>query len=391
MIKLRRLKIVKYRNVKPGTELHFDDQFNLILGQNGSGKTTLLALISAVCRGDFSELKNEEYDLEADTVLNGVTASLQVHHRRVHPSPGAGPPTGTTWDDGFVVASDPPQRSPPIPVGWWRPHPDKRLSGINFNVSPSLSDTYRFDESLGAFAAATGRAPELAAPATPPPASYEQEDLGEDGVVGTYAYTASSIHDLLRTHDHAAPIFHRRLEAADLELCRDLAEALGVTNCTIEPNYKERRIRADDLQFKFQGFAFEITRPDGTIIHHDRLSYGQKRLLAFFYYLACNPAVVIADELVNGLHHRWIETCMNAIGGRQAFLTSQNPLLFDHVEFESVEQVRARFITCILEQVDGREQMVWANMSEADATRFFEAYQAGIEHVGDILITRGMW
>jgi hypothetical protein len=30
-------------------------------------------------------------------------------------------------------------------------------------------------------------------------------------------------------------------------------------------------------------------------------------------------------------------------------------------------------------------------MSHQDATIFFEAYEVGIEHVGDILITRGLW
>ena len=100
---------------------------------------------------------------------------------------------------------------------------------------------------------------------------------------------------------------------------------------------------------------------------------------------------MIADELVNGLHHRWIDAAMTAMKGRQAFLTSQNPLLFDYVEFDSIERVRSSFVTCQLKLVEGREQMVWRNMTEQEARVFFEAYEVGIEHVGDILITRGLW
>jgi hypothetical protein len=104
-----------------------------------------------------------------------------------------------------------------------------------------------------------------------------------------------------------------------------------------------------------------------------------------------NRSIVIADELVNGLHHLWIKDSMEAIGDRQAFLTSQNPLLFEYVNFESIEQVQACFITCKSKLIDGAEQLVWQNMSHEHARSFFEAYQTGIESPGDILIIRGLW
>jgi hypothetical protein len=92
-------------------------------------------------------------------------------------------------------------------------------------------------------------------------------------------------------------------------------------------------------------------RRDASLISHERLSFGQKRLLAFLYYLEANPSVVVADELVDGLHHRWIEKCIEA----------------------------------------DRERMVWSNMTAYDAERFFEAYQVGIQHVSEILRTKGLW
>lgn len=391
MIKLKRLKILKYRNVRPGTELHFDDGVNLVLGQNASGKTTLLALISAVCREDFSHLKDEEYEFEAETATgpDGSSKILKVSHRRkpIGDEAAAGD-SPRRWDDHrelirIPATSSPRPRSAP---SWAGPGLPDLLASVD------CLDAYRFDESLGVFAAITGRMPEIGHIGVPPRASAELRANDEGDAQQDAVFVPPEIRTKLWDSGARNSIFSRPLTSADLKLCRDIADACGFHDVSVEPNFGERRMVGDDvLEFLVEGFTFEVTRPDGTIIHHDRLSYGQKRLLAFFYYLACNPSIVIADELVNGLHHRWIEACMTALGDRQAFLTSQNPLLFDYVEFDSVEQVRSRFITCRLEQVDGREQMVWQNMPEDDARRFFDAYQAGIEHIGDILITRGMW
>ena len=136
---------------------------------------------------------------------------------------------------------------------------------------------------------------------------------------------------------------------------------------------------------------FRFWWEDGTFITHERLSYGQKRLVAFFYYLACNPQIVIADELVNGLHHRWITAAIEAIGQRQAFLTSQNPLLLDYIPITSAAEVRRSFVLCRGEPRDGRPGWIWENMSEDDAQELFGAYGVGVEHVSEILQSRGLW
>jgi energy-coupling factor transporter ATP-binding protein EcfA2 len=130
---------------------------------------------------------------------------------------------------------------------------------------------------------------------------------------------------------------------------------------------------------------------DGSVIRHEDLSYGQKRLLAFYYYLAASPMTVIADELVDGLHHLWIDEAITAIGDRQAFLASQNPLLLDHLEFDSAEQVASTFITCRAERVGDDKRMSWSNMSTYDAERFFRAYEVDVQHVSEILLSKGLW
>jgi hypothetical protein len=143
-------------------------------------------------------------------------------------------------------------------------------------------------------------------------------------------------------------------------------------------------VRINNLLFRFWW-------KDGTLITHERLSYGQKRLVAFFYYLDCNPYTVIADELVNGLHHRWITASIDAIGQRQAFLTSQNPLLLDYVPITSAEEVQRSFVLCRSEPGAGRPGWVWENMTKEDAQDLFSAYGVGIEHVSEILQSRGLW
>ncbi len=118
------------------------------------------------------------------------------------------------------------------------------------------------------------------------------------------------------------------------------------------------------------------------------LSYGEKRLLSFLWHLACNPSVIIADELVNGFHHAWIERCVELIGTRQAFLASQNPLLLDCLPLASEEHVRGCFITC-RRNADG--QMSWTNLSAEEAADFYRSYERQTRYTHEILRSKGLW
>lgn len=134
---------------------------------------------------------------------------------------------------------------------------------------------------------------------------------------------------------------------------------------------------------------FYFSHRGGWKISEKMLSYGQKRMLAFMHYLATARSVVIADELVNGLHHRWIRACFEQLGQRQVFLTSQNPLLLDYLSFQSPEEVRSAFVLCRWEK--GPEQMVWENMSPEAAQDFFDSYKVGFQQVGELLQSKGLW
>ena len=124
-------------------------------------------------------------------------------------------------------------------------------------------------------------------------------------------------------------------------------------------------------------------------ISHTKLSFGQKRLLAYLYYLSCNTEIGIADELINGMHHEWIEHCLNeACANRQMFYTSQNPLLLDFLVFQSEAEVSERFVTCKWNEHDG---FVWGNFDARTGQEFYRLYKAGIQHVSDILRTKNWW
>lgn len=142
------------------------------------------------------------------------------------------------------------------------------------------------------------------------------------------------------------------------------------------------------MMYNFSGVSFYFNEKSGRGGTQILLSYGQKRLLSFLYYCSLVGCPVIADELVNGLHHDWIETAMSRVRGVQSFLTSQNPLLFDYITFSSADHASQSLVICKVEK-EGR--VVWRNMDEAESGAFFSAYDLGFEKIGEILRKQRLW
>jgi hypothetical protein len=127
------------------------------------------------------------------------------------------------------------------------------------------------------------------------------------------------------------------------------------------------------------------------MVRLEDLSFGEQRLFAYYYYLACSPQMLIADELSNGMHHEMVRGCIEAIGPRQAFLATQNPLLLDYLEFASLDAVRESFVLCSREPGEDREWMTMRQMSDDEGREFFGHYQAERSHVNEILRSLGLW
>ncbi|WP_437995258.1 AAA family ATPase [Sorangium sp. So ce185] len=435
MVKLKRLKIHRYRNVEP-CELIFSDRRNVLLGPNGAGKTTLLSLISKILRTNLSDpgdpfsieveltfpqgsligkIASREPEVDPAELLGLSTVVRAAHksayaarevldfdlvltlaaHRETVAIRGSGDTVTLQGADSSEEWSLDQFKSPPDLLAQIAIIATLKRDNNRIDLRPDLRNACRFDESLDAFHAFTAGQNET---------THSNSDLRP-------SILAIHFPRLATTHVHPArgvvPVgileglkiglpegaTDYSMNHEQLAFLSEVVRLLGLRSATAKLELIGKRLQtAPPAEYLELGnLKFWFTRRDGSIFQDQHLSYGQKRLLAFLYYLDANPSFVIADELVNGLHHAWIEECMTAIGDRQAFLTSQNPLLLDYLTFESAEQVKESFILC-RNQADGdRERMIWRNMTDDEADMFYRAYQVGIEHVGEILRTRGLW
>jgi energy-coupling factor transporter ATP-binding protein EcfA2 len=410
MLKLRRLRVERFRSLARGTELSFSDGINVVLGQNGTGKTTLLELISMVMRSDFSSVAKEEFEVEYELAASqGERTVVIVRNRRLaaeqaQTSVELGPredfqPTVEVLEGndrrellryegkhllrGGVSTEIPFNVPLPLSAGFL-------LTFVLFGLEAArgrtlmqyllqLSQAYRLDESLDLFRRITA-SEEL------PGYIFAGSNGWQPNSFASPFVPYSIIEQLKKAYQPTKPDY--ALKHDNLDFLSAIHELMGFSASELRVDVTERR---DPPTMQLGNLVFRFWWEDRSFITHEHLSYGQKRLLTFFYYLACNPQIVIADELVNGLHHRWITASLNAIGARQAFLTSQNPLLLDYVPITSAAEVQRSFVLCTGVARDGRPGWLWENMSEDDARELYAAYEVGIEHVSEILQSRGLW
>ncbi len=442
MIKLKRLKINRYRNVEP-CDLVFSDRFNILLGPNGAGKTTLLNLISKVLLTDLGDTsdpfsievelsftggilsgKIESFD-EATADPNDLLSILRMERPTIRRT---GQATQVPQFELRMSYAEPPSsititreaESAVVTIDG-TPMPRKRLRlrqfektallnhaalamsvasrGTYLELYAEIGNAARFDESLDLFRSITARLdnstiinfelrPRIICEdyRTNEQADTKRSALGFEGIIPS-GFLKVATRDLDKDTTDIS------FNEADLTFLSETCRLLGLRAATakLELIEKNAHPEAHDDIYEYGNLKFWFTRKDGSIFQDQHLSYGQKRLLTFLYYLEANPSIIIADELVNGLHHAWIKECMEAIGERQAFLTSQNPLLLDYLFFDSVQQVKESFILCRTEPIGNSEKMIWRNLTDDEAAMFYSAYKVGIEHVGEILRTRGLW
>lgn len=410
MLKLKRLRVERFRSLARGAELSFSDGINVVLGQNGTGKTTLLELVSMVVRSDFSSIAKEEFSIEYElSVADGESIIVSVRNERAtqelgqtsiefgareifKPSAevlrGADRYRMLRYDPAHGLSKvDEPELGPagmftPVEPGFLAFYlaSTRTFRQGFFRDLLQAGTAYRFDESLDLFKRLTGAGD-----------PFRNIFLAEHRWVPHPFFPPfvpdSIVQKLEKSYQPTKPDY--AMTHDDLSLLATLKDMMGFVASDLRVDLTEKR---DPAVVEIGKLVFRFWWQDGAFITHEHLSYGQKRLLMFFYYLACNSDIVIADELVNGLHHRWITTSTEAIGQRQAFLTSQNPLLLDYIPITSADEVRRSFVLCRAEpRVGERPGWIWENMSKEHAAELFSAYQVGVEHVSEILQSRGLW
>jgi hypothetical protein len=264
----------------------------------------------------------------------------------------------------------------------------QKLFGSILNMLVHLD---RFDEALGTFENLTNRG-----------FSVQLADGGRR-VVSALGIMPDSMENAIFAQLRNDPDLERiQVESDEVVFLREMVAIAGFKAATLRFDRVAREPIDDPkggLKQTYGRLAVLFRLPGGVEFDQTGLSYGQKRLLAFLYYLEMNLAIAIADELVNGLHHEWIRICLDKLETRQSFLTSQNPLLIDYLEFASKEDVCDHLIICDLASQgrrgpdparQGWSEFVWRKPSDNEADAFFDAYRAGVLHgTGAVVVTDG--
>lgn len=431
-MKLTRLKVHRYRDVAPGAELAFSPSFNLVLGQNGTGRTTLLELISTVLGADFSGLVHEELSLEYDLAFPGV--ALHVSVRNEERSAARTPEGAARGKRALLPLRSPdaatPGLVPSVEMVLLLEAPATRLvlradaSGMDCEVDGRPAYSQGMDWSLLGrslwvvlFIAAQhlerelkGRLKELLRRTFLLSPSRFDEALGTFEHIGDIRYgmevRGSEVFPLglmalpawmpgwLRARvEGGAPADVLELQHDDVPhgFLAKFVTLAGLAGGTLRVELLGKRSFEGGGRLELGRFGFRFTRRDGSALPQEQLGHGQKRLLSFLYYLDVNEDFAIADELASGLHPRWIEACVRELGERQAFLTSQNPLLFEYAPLWSTTGARAALILCAVELRDGRERRVWAHPAAEVAERLAGACRARAGSTGELLRAHGLW
>jgi energy-coupling factor transporter ATP-binding protein EcfA2 len=429
-MKLTKLKIHKYRDVAPGDELVFNPSLNLVLGENGTGRTMLLDLLSTVLASDFSGLIREEFSLEYDLAFPGMEIHVSVRNER--PSTEARGGHDSREDSALLRLRAPKARAGLVPLieavlqfeapasrlvmradasglaceldgksvysqsmHWsvmdrtvWvllfmtaqylEPEVKDRLKELlrrTFLLAPT-----RFDESLGMFERMGNIQYGM---------ELREGEVFPLNLMAVPTWLPGLLRERVERKALADVITIRHDEVERSFLAKFVALA-GFTAGTFRMELSDKRVQGGG-RLEFSRFGFDFTRRDGSVLTQEHLGFGQKRLLSFLYYLDLNEDFVIVDELANGLHPRAVEACLREIDDRQAFLTTQNPLLLEHVPLGSAEDVRSWLILCGAGLHLGHEQRVWSHPTEEAAAKLFRSFREGTTSLGALLRAQGLW
>lgn len=429
-MKLEWLEVLEFRHVTPGARMEFADGVNVIMGRNGTGKTNLLKLLGALTRWDVSALEKERFHVKYGAKAGELR--LEVELKNVPPRPRF------RMDDSEKIAD--------VTDGDWLVKVVARaptMNDLGQEFTPRRGDYWWGEQKLPPILPQPGIAQALIAASMTlvfPESSVLRVNLPDGfqnqafmrqifshrgrgridegleqfirmndggssdgfcpgGVVirwisysdGRLLTSPGELSSSLRTWLESANGDEDVLEADLAEVAPELvyaAQILGLSKLRFLIRRTERRVESEFTTDTMKGITFKAILPNGSEFDQDKLSFGQKRMLTFLWYAAANEhGPIIVDELANGLHHAWIQKCFEVIGDRQAFLSTQNPLILDFLDFTSAEHTARSMVRCEV----GERGWRWGNLNTEEAERLYRACQANFMHVSEILRSEGLW
>lgn len=436
------LTVRSHPRLRPGTCLHFSSGKNILLGQNGTGKTTLLDLIACACSSDFSSYESVQYDLNYQLRIGGLLVDVSVANQRTHTldrsreipdsfgalkfewrcrvgvtykgfalgvveyTPKGGQVSAAGGEPREADAMSPFERHSFIASALFELESsvtsDKKPEVISaaIEIATSSRNCYRFDEALNGFNKMVGR--ESTDNARFAIMKYVSENDTTTRYFPARAANvswriASKVAEEIAKWFKENPRDHMQLPSfylyrRDLAFLSTACEIMAFQDSRMEVKALSRDDKGDSPTWDIAPWRFEFLEGQRAFTH-DGLSFGQKRLLSLLYYVECSPGVVVADELVNGLHYHWIEGALDALSNSQSFLSSQNPLLLDHLEFGSADEVKSCFVICEKDQSPDRTsaEMCPRNLTDIEARLFYRKLQSDVQQVSEILEDMKLW
>lgn len=430
---LERIKVNQFRSVEPGTELCFSDGLHVVLGKNASGKSTLLDLIAASLSVEFDRFGFHDEPLDLEFTLRAgelcVEAKIKRALRYAEDSTtleeGQGRERSLREEGRYIIRRAPSGfkitvvlSSDDLPlrmvegVDAAQYGLDEQLGGRHQlpPLAPSLGGLYNlwFQGSLKAwdamatlvggeaFFTTTHDRPFRMSEGDELLRTFEENHLENDFVVLLGKSLQSQPYLL---PDRIFKALESTGSAIEVQLALEplliaFVREMGFTEArmVLGPPRVERHFGRD--VFAYSSAAFTFYR-DGRLVRRvDQLSYGQRRLFALGWYLACTRDSAILDEPANGLHESWIAFLVSQLHDRQVFLTSQNRELLDMLPFSTETELSRGFVLCESQaQPGGGEPTLhWRGLREDESALMIKALRASrVDLITDLLRALDLW
>ena len=428
-MRFRYLDIKKFRHVKP-VRLEFSTSAHVLLGRNGTGKSTMLDLLQNLLYFDFNPYRGESFafdygiEIEAGGTRALIDFSIEVEEEDPwERAPSAnialsGEPkfwsyeiTAARGEHKNIVRADSSGERFAETTHPGLEHnglfPDifdelflrrllYRFEGTNGAIIPYQTDGLfhqgKFTEGLDAFDHMTGKLS----------GQYGYDNnrrsvwfLSGDvlGVRGPKVLLKVLEFDKICAIEESGERSARGNDALD-SLTRFVSLA-GYSNAKIKlKKVRQSKVPNRGWDIHFEGADFEVFLNKTNVIHHNLLSYGEKRLLSYLFYLegTGKGGITICDELSNGMHHGWVRSLAEQFDERQGFFATHSPSFMDCLSFESAEEVQRSLILfrSVVED-DSERKWSWGHPTASEANQFYRAFDVGIMHVSEILKTKGLW